>query len=234
MTPRSGMTAPSPGALRMRRSRERRRQGDVMVTLKVGPNMTANLANLDWLPAPDRVDKDTIARALAGLIDHAITMRVTPSAGIEGVRVAPLRVTPEPIAVGLDESAGRSPKLRKPFELGGRHVLELGRAQPGQVFREADAVEHTVDDKPREVKPFGGTDTAPHGSSSADVPEDTKLSQFEQPGAQPSAEPIWPFEVESAGLWGQRLPLYKRWKIWAPEWGPRPDQEGCLAPDYLL
>jgi len=228
MTPRSGMTASSPGALRMRRSRERRRQGDVMVTVRVGPNMTANLANLGWLPAPDRVDKDTIARALAGLIDHAITMRVTPSAGIEGVRVAPLRVTPEPIAVGLDESAGLSPKLRKPFELGGRHVLELGRAQPGEVLREADVLADIVEDKPAEARPCDRVDTR-----DIDV-EQAELSRLEASEAQPSAEPTQPFEVGPAWLWGQRLTLWQRWRMWVPEWGPRPGQEGCLAPDYLL
>jgi hypothetical protein len=46
MTPRSGMTAPSAAALRMRRSRERRRQGDAMVSLDVGPNAIADLADL--------------------------------------------------------------------------------------------------------------------------------------------------------------------------------------------
>jgi hypothetical protein len=84
MTPRSEMGAPSLATLRMRRSRERRRQGDVMVSLKVGPKITGDLADLGWLPAPDRIDKDTIALTLAGLVDHAITMRVTPQTGIEG------------------------------------------------------------------------------------------------------------------------------------------------------
>jgi hypothetical protein len=45
-------------------SRERRRQGDVIVKLEIGPNMTADLADLGWLPAPDRVDKNAFARAL--------------------------------------------------------------------------------------------------------------------------------------------------------------------------
>jgi hypothetical protein len=61
MTPRSAMTAPSPAALRMRRSRERRRQGDIIVKLDVGANMAADLVALGWVPAPDRVDKDTLA-----------------------------------------------------------------------------------------------------------------------------------------------------------------------------
>jgi hypothetical protein len=37
------MIAPSPGAERMRRSRERRRQGDVIVKLEIGPNMTCGI-----------------------------------------------------------------------------------------------------------------------------------------------------------------------------------------------
>jgi hypothetical protein len=77
------MTAPSPGALRMRRSRERRRLGDVIVNLEVGPNITADLADLGWLPEPDRVDKDALAGALIELIERAIAMRVRP--GSEGI-----------------------------------------------------------------------------------------------------------------------------------------------------
>jgi hypothetical protein len=228
MTPRSGMTASSPGALRMRRSRERRRQGDVMVTLKVGPNMTANLANLGWLPAPDRVDKDTIARALAGLIDHAITMRVTPSTGIEGVRVTPLRVTPRPLAIGLDESGGLSPKLKTAFERAGPHDLGLEPVQPGEVLGEGDVVVGIVEDKPPEAQPCDRVDTA-----DIDV-EHAELARLEPSEAQPWAEPTQPFEGDPAWLWGKRMTLWQRWRMWVPEWGPRPDQNGCLAPDYVL
>jgi hypothetical protein len=84
MTPRSGMTAPSPAALRMRKSRERRRQGNVMVSLEVGPSATADLVALGWLPALKRVEKDALARALVELIDRAIAIRVTPTTGSEG------------------------------------------------------------------------------------------------------------------------------------------------------
>src|SRR5271169_3671565 len=98
---RSGMIAPSPGAERMRRSRERRRQGDVIVKLEVGPNMTTDLVALGWLPAPDRVDKDALALALVGLIDRVLTMRVTPSTmESETVSFTPLHVTEGPIAIG--------------------------------------------------------------------------------------------------------------------------------------
>jgi hypothetical protein len=52
--------------------------------------------------------------------------------------------------------------------------------------------------------------------------------------AQPWAERTQPFEVNSAWLWGRRLALWQRWRMWAHEWGPRPDQDGCRVPDYLL
>jgi hypothetical protein len=84
MTPRFGMGAPSPAALRMRRSRERRRQGDVMVSLDVGPSVTADLVALGWLAGPDCGDKNALTRALADLIEHAIELRVTTTTGSEG------------------------------------------------------------------------------------------------------------------------------------------------------
>jgi len=81
------MTAPSPAAVRMRRTRERRRQGDVIVSLEVGPKMTADLVGLGWLPAPDRGDKDAVTRALIDLIERAIRTRVIPSTGSEEGKV---------------------------------------------------------------------------------------------------------------------------------------------------
>jgi hypothetical protein len=66
----------------MRRSRERRRQGDVIVSLDVGPKVTVDLVDLGWLPAPD-CDKDALTHALIDLIERAIRARVIPSTGSE-------------------------------------------------------------------------------------------------------------------------------------------------------
>ena len=87
MTLRSGMAAPSPAALRMRRSRERRRQGDFIVSLGVGPKVIADLIDLGWLREPDHGDKDALMRALFGLLGRAIRARVTPSMGSEEGKV---------------------------------------------------------------------------------------------------------------------------------------------------
>jgi hypothetical protein len=71
------------GAERMRRSRERRRQGDVIVSLEVGPKVIADLFDLGWLPASD-CDKEALTRSLVDLIQRAIESRVTPTTGSEG------------------------------------------------------------------------------------------------------------------------------------------------------
>jgi len=65
----------------MRRSRERRRQGDVIVSLELTPDVTTDLVTLGWLAEPDQGDKDAIARGLKDLIDRAIRARVTPPTG---------------------------------------------------------------------------------------------------------------------------------------------------------
>jgi hypothetical protein len=221
------MTAPSPATLRMRRHRERRRQGDVTVRLDVGANMTADLADLGWVAEPDRGDKDALTRALVGLINQAIAIRVTPTTGSEGVCFTPLRATPGPIAIGLDESAGLSPKLGTPFEQAGLHVLGLGCAQPGEVL-EADGVAEIVEDKPLEAQPCDRIDIP------AIAIEQAEVSSLDPVWPNRSAEPTQPFEVDPVHLWVPRLTLWQRSRIWAPEWGRRPDQDGCLAPDYLL
>jgi hypothetical protein len=152
MTPRSEMGAPSPGTRRMRKSRERRRQGDVILRLEIGPNMTANLVALGWLLAPDRVDHDALASALGGFIDQAIAMRVTPSTiESESACLTPLHVTAGPIAIGSDENAPQSPRLATLGERDAPHGLGLGRVQPGEVLGAADGVAEIVEDKLTEV-----------------------------------------------------------------------------------
>src|SRR5712671_2797860 len=78
------MTVPSSAALRMRRSRDRRRQGDVIVSLDVGPKVTADLTELGWLPARDCGDKDALTHALTELVERAIELRVTPALSSQG------------------------------------------------------------------------------------------------------------------------------------------------------
>jgi hypothetical protein len=170
MAPRPDITTLSPSALRMRRSRERRRQGDVMVTLKIGPNVTADLAALGWLPTTHRLDKETIARALAGLIDQAITTLVTSSTVIKGARVAPLRVTPMPIASVLAESAVLPPKLTESFERGDSRNLGLGRVQPSEVLNEADGVADIVEDNYPEARLRDQVDNQEVASEHAQLP----------------------------------------------------------------
>jgi len=71
----------SPAALRMRRLRERHRQGDVIVSLDVESGAIAALVALGWLPEPGQGNKGAVTRALIDLYDRAIQARVTPSTG---------------------------------------------------------------------------------------------------------------------------------------------------------
>jgi hypothetical protein len=233
MTPRSERTAPAPATLRMRKSRERRRQGDVIVKLEIGPNMTRDLVTLGWLPALDHGENDALARALIGLINRAIAIRVTPAAGWEGMSFTPARATAgPPTPIRSDENARLSPTLGALDERGGLRGLGLGRVQPSKVLGAAEV----VDDKPLGVQHCDKVDTAPPLTSSFTNPagKHAELSSLDLLGAQPKAEPTPPFEVDSASLWGPRLTLWQGWRMWMPEWGLRPDQDGCLVPDYLL
>ena len=73
------MTAPLPAALRMQRSRQRPRHGDVIVGLEVGQKVISDLIELGWLPVPGCGDKDALTRALIELVERAIELRVTPA-----------------------------------------------------------------------------------------------------------------------------------------------------------
>jgi len=188
----------------------------VKVSLEVASGATTDLVALGWLTSSDHVDKDGLARAVVGLVERAIAMRVTPSTESEGTYSIPVHAATGPlIAIGSAQIARQLPRLGTVAERGGPEELSLGGG-PGELLGAAEIVE----DKPPEAQRFDGGDRAPPSTAS--------------PFADTTAEPTQPFEVDPAELWGPRLDLYQRWRIWAPGWGPRPDQVGCLAPDYLL
>jgi hypothetical protein len=62
----------------------------------------------------------------------------------------------------------------------------------------------------------------------------TEIVEDNPPGAKPSAALIEPYEIDPIELWVPRLDLFTRARIWAPEWGPRPGQVDCAAPEQLL
>ena len=149
-----------------------------MVRLEVASGATADLVALGWLLEPDRGDKDALARALAGLINQAIALRVMPSTELEGVCVTALRVTAGQIADEFDERAGLSQRLGTPSE-----VLGLGCLELGEVMGVADGAAEIVDGTPREAQPGDRADTP-------DVAvEYAELSPFEPPEAQIWVEP---------------------------------------------
>jgi hypothetical protein len=67
------------GAERTRRWRERRRQGVVVVSFDVAPNVTAKLIRFGWLDPNKRGDKEAIATAFVELAEKATELEVTPA-----------------------------------------------------------------------------------------------------------------------------------------------------------
>ena len=153
MIPSPAKTVPSSATLRMRRSRERQRQGSTIISLEIGPSVISELVALEWLDVPDRGSKKAISRALTNLIEQAAALRVTPES--KGICSSPLRAT-------------------------------------------------------------GGT---------------TKIVEDQDLTANLST-PL--FKVDPFEVWAPRLDLYARYRMWMPQWGPRPDQVGCIAPAEIL
>jgi len=67
------------GAERTRRWRERRRQGVVVVSFDVAPDVTAKLIGLGWLDPNKRDDKEAIATVLIEVAEKATELEVTPA-----------------------------------------------------------------------------------------------------------------------------------------------------------
>src|SRR5215470_3499699 len=138
-------------------------------------------------------------------------MCLTPSTESEGACSTPVHATAGSlIAIGSSQIA---PAVAEPRN--SRRGRRPPGTQPWGRPQRGSRCSRIVDDKPPGARPFDGVDPAPPSTTS--------------PFADTAAEPTQPFEVDSVEFWGPRLDSDQRWRIWAPEWGPRPDQDGCLA-----
>ena len=75
----SPATAPTAGATRMRRHRERRKRAGVLVEFEIVETMLEDLVALDWLDAADRGSRDAVAVAVVALAARALALRVRPT-----------------------------------------------------------------------------------------------------------------------------------------------------------
>lgn len=75
-------------------------------------------------------------------------------------------------------------------------------------------------------------DEIPRGiGAGMDDPMAHMASEFAEMAAELDEIPPPPDETE---VWEGRLNLYRGSRMWLPDWGPRPGQDGCLAPPGLL
>jgi hypothetical protein len=70
--------APSPGAERMRRHRERRRRSGVLIEFEVVGTALDGLIELGWLDPNSRGDRDAVRSAVIRLAARALALRVGP------------------------------------------------------------------------------------------------------------------------------------------------------------
>jgi hypothetical protein len=68
----------SPGAERMRRHRERRRQGKVCVFIELDPGTISGLIELGWLPGGRRDDQSMVIDAFCRFIGYALDVTRNP------------------------------------------------------------------------------------------------------------------------------------------------------------
>jgi hypothetical protein len=76
------------GAERMRRSRQRHRQGNTIISLQLGRREMADMIALGWLSEAACGDKHALTNAAFGLIERAIRAGVTPITGSEQPKVS--------------------------------------------------------------------------------------------------------------------------------------------------
>ena len=64
----------SPGAERMKRVRERRRQGKICFLLELYPREISGLVELGWLPSSGRDDRAAVINAFSRFVGYALDM----------------------------------------------------------------------------------------------------------------------------------------------------------------
>ena len=69
--------APSPGAERMRRHRERRRRSGVLIEFEVVGTALDGLIELGWLAPAKRANRDAVTSAVVRLAAHALGLGPT-------------------------------------------------------------------------------------------------------------------------------------------------------------
>ena len=72
------MMLPTTSAERMRRLRERRREGAVVVSVEIEPEAIAELQRLGWLAPWQRSDPEAVADAVLALESRAIGIGLRP------------------------------------------------------------------------------------------------------------------------------------------------------------
>ena len=75
----SPATAPTAGAARMRRYRERRKRAGVLVEFEIVGTPLEDLVALGWLDAADQGSRDAVAVAVVALAVRALALRVRPN-----------------------------------------------------------------------------------------------------------------------------------------------------------
>jgi hypothetical protein len=73
---------PSPGALRMRRFRQRRKHGDISVELQLYQAGTERLIELGWLRAIDRANRKAVTEAFLKFAGRAFNLGVEPTSRV--------------------------------------------------------------------------------------------------------------------------------------------------------
>ncbi len=124
----------------------------MIVSLTLGPGVTAGLVELGWLPETACRDKGALTHALANLIERTMAMRVTPTR-LEGVHFMPLRATAGPIRAESHECDRLSPPRDTPAEQASPQRVGAGHVELDEILDPADGAGEVADDTTRAARP---------------------------------------------------------------------------------
>lgn len=174
---------------------------------------------------------------IGGLVAAAQALTAASAALIEIATIwfahaMPVMVRPQPAAT----VAGPQPNDfgRSAHNPGAGAEPEVVKRDPTQSLARGEALINHDDGRTGGPIPPTGAN-APEPEPEEDTPTDfglaSLLDELTEMAEEDDIPPPPPDEVD---VWERRISTYRRTRMWMPDWGPLPGQEGCRAPAEVL
>lgn len=128
-------------------------------------------------------------------------------------------------------------KVNHPVMVTGNEVADLrpGPMKPPQYGAPGDVVARSSASGAEAWGTYQREITKQQTAAAEDDPNaDPVQAMYDELASYAEEDETPPPPPDEAELWSKRLNRWRGQKLWMPAWGPRPGQDGCQVPPYLM